>query len=102
VGRLEEKKIVPLLLINSVENAFKHFQAPVDGKGCIRVFLQLQANELTLTVQNSYRSEEEHKKIGTGLAHLKKQLLIHYPGKHHIGTEAGSTLFISKLNIDLS
>ncbi|MEZ4687055.1 MAG: histidine kinase [Bacteroidia bacterium] len=101
-GRLETKQIVPLLLINPVENAFKHFQAPLDGRGSIRVFVQLKNNTLSMTVQNSYRPGESGKKPGTGLAHLKKQLLLHYPNKHQIRTEAGTSLFLCEMKIDLS
>lgn len=101
-GRLEGKKIVPLLLINPVENAFKHFQPPIDGKGSIRVFLQLMGDQLYMTIQNSFRPDEQDKKPGTGLDHLKKQLHIHYPEKHELSFETSSMLFICEMKIDLS
>jgi two-component system LytT family sensor kinase len=101
-GRLEGRKIVPLLLINPVENAFKHFQAPIDGKGSIRVFLQLMEDQLYMTIQNSFRPDEEKKQPGTGLAHLKKQLQIHYPEKHELSFETSSMLFVCEMKIDLS
>ena len=101
-GRLEDALIAPLLLINPVENAFKHLARSKDGSGLIDVYLRLEGDTLKLTVQNSYKPEEDSDKPSTGLRHLKKQLQIHYPDKHTLSVKPGIDLFLLEMTIDLS
>jgi len=101
-GRLIGQKIAPLLMLNLVENAFKHFAPLSDGTGVVDIFLLLNNEKLQLKVQNSYKPEGDVKKASTGLRHLQKQLHIHYPNKHSLSIEPGVDLFLCELSIDLS
>lgn len=101
-GRLIGQTIAPLLMLNLVENAFKHFAPLSDGTGVVDIFLLLKNEKLQLKVQNSYKPEGGVKKASTGLRHLQKQLHIHYPNKHSLSIQPGIDLFLCELSIDLS
>jgi two-component system LytT family sensor kinase len=97
-------KIVPMLLIPLVENAFKHGIALAE-KSFIKIQLSVTNGVLDYEVSNSIHkfSAEDYEKdnSGIGLNNVEQRLQMFYPSAHHLSCEAQGNTFISKLNIDL-
>ncbi len=72
--------IVPLILFNFIENAFKHGTASVKQS---EVFIDIHANdkELRMTVKNNIFNDNMVS-TGTGLENASKRLSLLYPGRY--------------------
>jgi two-component system LytT family sensor kinase len=97
-------KIVPMLLIPLVENAFKH-GIDVSEKSFINIQLHITKGILNYAVSNSIhqiRSEDYEKdNSGIGLNNVEQRLKMFYPGVHDLSCEAIGNTYVCKLNIDL-
>jgi LytS/YehU family sensor histidine kinase len=88
--------------LSIVENAFKHGAGEDIGTPCISIDLELRENEFSFKVTNTFvfKDEEEgNEKIG--LANIRKQLELIYPGNHTFGTSINGSTFITLLTISL-
>jgi hypothetical protein len=120
--------IVPLLLINLVENAFKHGSPDEHGMR-VRIQLQYTSERLLFTVENSVdssevvpvagldRSSDSHSGAvnqmrtgfdpksnrgagpGTGLDNVRKRLHFFYPNAHEIGFAESDSTFRVRLEL---
>ncbi|MBB4079338.1 sensor histidine kinase YesM [Lewinella aquimaris] len=80
-------RIVPLILITFLENAFKH---GISNSGCrswITVSVKVEGKVLHYNVRNS-RVEEHEKtvseKSGIGLVNVRRRLKLSYPNRHQL------------------
>jgi len=79
-------RIAPMLLINFVENAFKH-GVSLKQPSFIAIHLRAAAEFITFTVENTvYRQNKEGAvgHAGFGLEHTKKLLQMQYPQRHEL------------------
>ncbi|GHN02402.1 hypothetical protein WSM22_38910 [Cytophagales bacterium WSM2-2] len=80
-------QIAPMLLIPSIENAFKH-GISLREESVIRVSLEVKQSTLYFDVFNikHVRSENDTEKNsnGIGLMNVKQRLQLVYPGKHEL------------------
>lgn len=100
-GPLEEKSIAPLLLINFIENAFKHgisYAQPSRITISISIFEKI----LTLTVINPIVEKDSFARGGLGLKNVTRRLELLYPGRHHLAIDHRQDLHIVNLKLDLS
>lgn len=84
--RIEENehvKIMPLLFIILVENAFKHGVEVLKDHAFINIAIHALQNEVILQIENNFDIEVQTKK-GIGLENLKKRLTLGYPKKHSL------------------
>ncbi|MES2277108.1 MAG: sensor histidine kinase [Bacteroidota bacterium] len=93
--------IAPLILLAIVENAFKHGAGDDTGRPIINIDLKTTPTYLTFTVANTYRPKVGANTKSIGLANLRQQLDLIYPGKHQLAISQGS-LFTVNLTIELS
>lgn len=82
-GSIASHKIVPLLLITFVENAFKH--GKVNDK-THPVTIQLHANEKSIRfrVNNQKSNGVKERSSGIGLQNIRNRLSLAYPGRHEL------------------
>jgi hypothetical protein len=73
---LEGRELPPLLLQPLVENAIKHGIAPNRGGGDLRIFLQLEGEQLLLGVANTGSPLVEGASEGIGLRNLRERLAL--------------------------
>ncbi len=93
-------EIEPFLLLPLIENAFKHSLST--EKGFVSIGLQVDSEELSLTVENSIPNTVEKKKSsGLGIPTLKQRLELLYPGKHDIQYGIVKSNFVAQLKINL-
>jgi len=98
-GDISNFKIPPFLLINFVENAFKH---GVDYKlsSEINIHLNVNENAMTFTIDNTNHALKNTKEINSiGLENVKKRLELIYAENYALKITSKSPKYIVKLKI---
>lgn len=100
---VEEKghRIMPLILISFLENAFKH-GASTDINRPIRILIEVTNGRLHFKTENvkSHAVNKDETK-GVGLTNLRRRLELGYPDRHSINITASENYYISELFIYL-
>jgi len=105
-GEIGNKKIAPLLLINFLENAFKHGTKTSFGKSWINLEIDVTEELVHFKLQNSKpfnlvgQSISEYKG-GIGLKNVKRRLEILYPQRHDLAINNFKDRFEVDLSINL-
>lgn len=89
----------PMLLLPSVENAFKHgdIQEP------IRIQIDVRNKWLFFKIENHINSTKRKDTVGgIGILNVQKRLELLYPGKHTLHFGPKDRIFQLQLNLDLS
>ena len=79
----ENLKLMPLLFIILVENAFKHGVEVLRSNAFVNISVTSKENAVTLKVENNFDKERTSKK-GIGLENLKRRLDLIYPDLHKL------------------
>lgn len=99
-GNFSEKEIVPLLLMNCVENCFKHSNLETNPDGVLHINLSERDNKFILHTKNSY-SARSSKKNKSSFQYLRQQLNHHYPNRHSFFTSDKKGVFTFELTLEL-
>lgn len=88
-GDASAHQIAPLLLINFLENAFKHGTKTSFGKSWINMEIVISKKEFHFRLQNSKPTKPVHQTFseyrgGIGLKNVKRRLEILYPRRHQL------------------
>ena len=78
----ENQKVVPLLFIILLENAFKHGVENLRENAYIKMSLTTSQNEIRFVIENNY--EKAKNQSGIGLKNLKRRLELVYPNQHEL------------------
>jgi len=102
-GQTGELRIAPSLLINLVENCFKH---SVDGSIddiLVKLDLKIEDNVLSFYTENNVAETTVPKDVneGIGLSNVRKRLEILYPGKYTLELIPNGPTFLTKLELQL-
>lgn len=98
----EPYKIVPLILIPFVENAFKHGPDRSRDDAWIDIFLTIANEELLLTVKNGVNHSAAKATLGgLGLENVRRRLELHYSKRHQLFINEGERSFSVNLTIVL-
>lgn len=111
-GIENQHEIAPLLLINFIENSFKHSDVDTNPEAFIRINLTVEAGQLGLSVENSYKEIEKSKihgskleigksEAGVGLQNAQRLLDLAYPNRHALATKSENSVHSVQLNIQL-
>ncbi|MGN7863931.1 sensor histidine kinase [Chryseobacterium sp. 22458] len=92
------QEISPLILIQFVENAFKHGVSESLGETYINIDIQLRNGILTYFIENSKEEKPNEHSTKIGLKNIRRQLELLYP-KHLLSVEDKSDRYIVKLII---
>lgn len=97
-----ELKIMPLVTVDLIENAFKHtdFQKT---ESFISISFQLEKGCFQLEVSNrmSEKPQLRKKRSGLGLKNLEERLNIAYPDRHTLVLTSEGTVFNAQLKLQL-
>lgn len=77
-------KIMPLLFIIMVENAFKHGVEKLRKDAFVYIRLKATLQHVDFEIENNYDTEEQTGNQGIGLNNLKKRLELVYLKKHEL------------------
>lgn len=101
-GITGEHKIAPLILINVIENAFKHSDISSNKNGWIKIELFVNDNKLNYIVENTMRASlDKNSSSGIGIDNLKKQLEINYKNSSKIEITEKADQFKTEIQITL-
>ena len=103
-GIYDEAEIPPMILINFVENCFKHSDVETNPDAWIKVSIELHAKQLHFTTANSLKQVPEKilfERKGIGLSNTKKLLKAHYPNNHHLKIHEKVNTFEVELTINI-
>ncbi len=99
-----DHKVAPLLLINFLENSFKHSDISTNEKGWIKIAAIVENDVLEFTLANSLPRQQNaaSENSGLGLANIQKQLTLTYPENHQLEIEKNDHEFQVTLKINLN
>jgi two-component system LytT family sensor kinase len=97
-GIIEEKKVLPRVLIPFIENAFKHGNANEEGKP-IRIFLRALPEKISFEVMNWKGNNRNSRKSGLGQVNVKQQLDLFYLNSYSLLTEDTDEQYKIKLEL---
>lgn len=104
-GAVDKQKIAPLLLINFIENAFKHGVKSNIDHAFIRINLYIYDKTLTMITENSKPVNSEaqgfEKDKGIGIENVKKRLALLYPKRHQLSFKEETNTYTTTLKIRL-
>ncbi|MDE5492663.1 sensor histidine kinase [Elizabethkingia meningoseptica] len=95
------QEISPLILIQFVENAFKHGASESIGNSFIKINIWLKEEILHFEIENSKEDRVREDSTQIGLKNISRQLELLYP-KHQLMVENSSDLYKVKLTIDFT
>lgn len=101
-GVTEDVKIVPMILLNYIENAFK-YGVNAEENSRISIELKLEGNKLSFQVFNNivnHSAADESTKVG--MKNTTERLEKLYPGKYTLNIEENKKSYFVELNLDLS
>lgn len=103
-GITHSNMIAPMILINFIENCFKHSDLESNPQGWIKISMEAENNELNFRTENTVREEIEETPMeykGIGLTNSLKLLEANYPGKHNVEITKGNDVYRLDLKMTL-
>lgn len=91
----ENRKVVPLLFIILLENAFKHGIENLREDAYIKMNLTTTQNGICFAIENNYEKAENQS--GIGLKNLKRRLELIYPNQHELSFLVTESVYQSQL-----
>ncbi len=94
-------KIMPLLFIILLENAFKHGVERLRKDAFVHIKMQTDEQSIYFEVVNNFDPAETSSTGGIGLANLRRRLELVYPNKHSLAILESQSVYTAKLSIQL-
>ena len=101
LGEVSSLKIMPLILITFVENAFKYGEL-MDTQNPLKIRLELKENKLFFSTYNRTRRGPKEQSEGIGMANTQKRLALGYPKQHHLLIKSEIEFYEVELEIELT
>lgn len=96
----ESYKVMPLLFIILVENAFKHGVENLRENAYVEIDLSTKGKTIFFEVENNFDDMELPGGSGIGLQNLKRRLELVYPGAHHLSFQITENTYNAQLRLD--
>ena len=95
----ENHKVMPLLFIILLENAFKHGVENLRKDAYVYVNISTQDDNILFSVENNFDASEVPEKPGIGLKNLKRRLELGYLNKHSLSFTSTNEIYKAELTI---
>jgi LytS/YehU family sensor histidine kinase len=95
----ENHKVMPLLFIILLENAFKHGVENLRKDAFVYVNISTQGDDIQFTVENNFDPSEIPEKPGIGLKNLRRRLELGYLNKHSLSFTSTKDIYKVELTI---
>lgn len=99
-GDVTNQRIVPLLLIAFIENAFKHGVAN-DPASPIRMVININDGHLAFFMENKKHTNNRDAVGGIGLNNVRRRLDLLYPGKYKLEIHDDPLVYTCELSLYL-
>jgi len=96
----EDRKVMPLLFIILLENAFKHGVERLIDNSYVNINMITTGKEIQFTVENNFDISENLKEPGIGLKNLKHRLELVYPKKHKLSFTIVENIYKAHLTLN--
>lgn len=97
-------RIVPLIFISLIENAFKHGVSPTE-QSFVHIEINATDHDINCRIENSNhpKSNQDRSGHGIGLNQVQRRLDLAYPNRYKWvkGTNEDGTIYTSAIHIDL-
>jgi two-component system LytT family sensor kinase len=100
IGQVGNQKIVPLILIAFIENAFKHGVAN-DPSAPILLRINLDGKQLHFYMENKKHLLNRDTEGGIGLNNVTRRLDLLYPGKYSLTIKDETDIYTCELSLVL-
>lgn len=102
-GDFSGYRIAPLILVNYLENAFKHGGNSFEEIFLIDIEIRLKNETLYFKIENDYLEHENKslKESGIGIENTRKRLELLYPKKHSLKVSKANKKFLVEVEIQL-
>ena len=101
-GDIEGVKILPLVLMSFVENAFKHGKLNESENPLVIHLTAVQGDYIRFFVKNKISLMGKERSNGIGLENVKKRLQSNYPNKHSLNITNQNQLYSSELILKIA
>jgi two-component system LytT family sensor kinase len=99
-GEIDAQRVVPLILISFVENAFKHGVAN-DPADPIRINIIANQKILHFSITNKKSKTNKDAMGGVGLNNVERRLQLLYPDRYKLNIVNSATHYTSELMLDI-
>jgi len=99
-GEIDDQKIVPLMLISFVENAFKHGVLN-DPENPVKINIIANQKILHFSVINKKSKQNKDAQGGIGLPNVERRLQLVYPDRYKLNVVNSATHYTCELMIDI-
>lgn len=99
-GEIDDQKIVPLMLISFVENAFKHGVVN-DPEEPVKIDIIANQKILHFSVINKKNNQNKDAQGGVGLPNVERRLQLIYPDRYKLNVVNSATHYTCELMIDI-
>lgn len=99
-GEIDDQRILPLVLISFVENAFKHGVAN-DPSDPIRINIIANQKILHFSITNKKNNANKDHVGGVGLNNVERRLQLLYPERYKLNIVNSATHYTSELMLDI-
>jgi LytS/YehU family sensor histidine kinase len=99
-GEIDNQKIVPLMLISFVENAFKH-GVVTDPAEPVKINIIANQKILHFSVVNKKNQQNKDAQGGVGLTNVERRLQLIYPDRYKLNVVNSATHYTCELMIDI-
>ena len=96
-----EYKVMPLLFIILLENAFKHGIENLHKDAYVHLSIKTQNNEVFFEIENNFDILQPKGDHGIGLKNLKRRLELVYPQKHTLTFSTRENVYKAQLTLQL-
>ena len=97
----DDYKVMPLLFIILLENAFKHGIENLHKNAYVHLSIKTQNDEVFFEIENNYDIEQPKGNHGIGLENLKRRLELVYPKKHTLIVSTSENIYKAQLTLQL-
>lgn len=98
-GMAQNQKIMPLVLISFVENAFKHGVA-TEEQNPIDIYIKIEPDKIIFKVSNKVNQSNKDESGGIGLLNVKRRLDLFYKDHYCLKIENNSGFYAAELQLD--
>ena len=97
----DDYKVMPLLFIILLENAFKHGVENLNKDAYVHLSIKTHNNEVFFEIENNFDIDQPKGDDGIGLKNLKRRLELVYPKKHTLSFSTSENIYKAQLTLQL-
>jgi len=97
----DDYKVMPLLFIILLENAFKHGIENLSKDAYVHIYINSKNNKVFFEIENNFDQTLPKEDKGIGLKNLKRRLELVYPKKHSLSFSTKENVYKAQLTLQL-